>query len=200
MLNRDIVVHHATLDTFAASVVSGPIAVARGKPNTDFGPGFYATTLKRQAQTVREPRLNEINEALGIRHLITIRVEDADAHCNRANDHGARITQEPVTYPYGERRYHSDDVAEHSWTFFPIGGGYASRRVGRQRGAVEAQYPRSKSMPACRRGHFDRKRPMRGCEPTCGVEPTRSAADFWWLPSVACGATRTLRLRSVARF
>jgi hypothetical protein len=49
-LNQDIVVYHGTVDTFAAMIVSGPIRVSFGKPNTDFGPVFYTTTLKRQAQ------------------------------------------------------------------------------------------------------------------------------------------------------
>ena len=42
-------VYHGTVDTFATAIVAGPIRVALGKPNTDFGPGFYTTTLKRQA-------------------------------------------------------------------------------------------------------------------------------------------------------
>jgi hypothetical protein len=49
--NQDLVVYHGTVDTFAAAIVAGPIRVGLGKPNTDFGPGFYTTTLKRQAQT-----------------------------------------------------------------------------------------------------------------------------------------------------
>ncbi len=49
-LNQDIIVYHGTVDTFAAAIVSGPILVNLGKPGTDFGPGFYTTTLKRQAQ------------------------------------------------------------------------------------------------------------------------------------------------------
>jgi len=49
-LNQDIIVYHGTVDTFAAAIVSGPVLVGLGKPNTDFGPGFYTTTLKRQAQ------------------------------------------------------------------------------------------------------------------------------------------------------
>jgi uncharacterized glyoxalase superfamily protein PhnB len=69
------------------------------------------------AVIVREMRGNEINAALGVGHSIIIRVEDADAHCSRARNHGARITQEPVTYPYGERQYNADDFAGHSWTF-----------------------------------------------------------------------------------
>ena len=49
--NQDIILYHGTVDTFAPAIVSGPIRVGLGKPNTDFGPGFYTTTLKRQAQT-----------------------------------------------------------------------------------------------------------------------------------------------------
>jgi uncharacterized glyoxalase superfamily protein PhnB len=69
------------------------------------------------AVIVREMRVNENNAALGIGYSVIIRVEDADGHCNRARNHGARITQEPVTFPYGERQYNADDFAGHSWTF-----------------------------------------------------------------------------------
>jgi len=69
------------------------------------------------AVIVRELRSNEINAALGIGHSVTIRVEDADAHCERAKKHGARITQEPTTHPYGERQYSAEDAAGHTWTF-----------------------------------------------------------------------------------
>jgi uncharacterized glyoxalase superfamily protein PhnB len=69
------------------------------------------------AVIVREMRPNEGDAALGIGHSVLIRVDDADAHCNRAKDHGARITQEPVSYPYGERQYNAEDFAGHSWTF-----------------------------------------------------------------------------------
>jgi uncharacterized glyoxalase superfamily protein PhnB len=44
-------------------------------------------------------------------------MDNVDAHCNRAKEHGARITQDPVTHPYGERQYNADDLAGHSWTF-----------------------------------------------------------------------------------
>ena len=69
------------------------------------------------AVIVREMRPNEVDTALGIGHSVTIRVEDADAHRNRAKDHGAVITQEPVTHPFGERQYNVNDFAGHSWTF-----------------------------------------------------------------------------------
>jgi hypothetical protein len=49
--NRDIVLFHGTVDTFAGSIVAGPVLVSRGRTHTDFGPGFYTTTLLRQAHT-----------------------------------------------------------------------------------------------------------------------------------------------------
>jgi uncharacterized glyoxalase superfamily protein PhnB len=69
------------------------------------------------AVTVRELRPNEANAPLGIGHSVTVRIEDADSHCDRAKNHGARITQFPVTHRYGERQYSADDFAGHSWTF-----------------------------------------------------------------------------------
>jgi uncharacterized glyoxalase superfamily protein PhnB len=69
------------------------------------------------AVILREMRPNEVNVALGVGHSVTIRVEDADAHYNWAKEHGARITQEPVTHPFGERQYNAEDFAGHSWTF-----------------------------------------------------------------------------------
>ena len=69
------------------------------------------------AVIVRELRLNEVNTVLGMGHSVTVRVEDADAHCKRARDHGARIPEDPVTHPYGERQYNAEDFAGHAWTF-----------------------------------------------------------------------------------
>jgi uncharacterized glyoxalase superfamily protein PhnB len=69
------------------------------------------------AVIVREMRPNEVNAVLGAAQSVTVRVEDADAHCKRAREHGARITQDPVTHPYGERQYNAEDFAGRSWTF-----------------------------------------------------------------------------------
>lgn len=69
------------------------------------------------AVTVREMREADSNAVLGIGCSITVRVEDVDAHCNRAREHGARITEAPVTHPYGERQYVAVDFAGYSWTF-----------------------------------------------------------------------------------
>ncbi len=48
---------------------------------------------------------------------VMVRIADADAHCTRARAAGARIVNEPTTYPYGERQYTAVDPGGHAWTF-----------------------------------------------------------------------------------
>jgi hypothetical protein len=49
--DQDIILYHGTVDTAAAAIVAGPIQTCFGRTHTDFGPGFYTTTLRRQAHT-----------------------------------------------------------------------------------------------------------------------------------------------------
>ena len=48
---------------------------------------------------------------------VMIRVDDADAHCRRAAQHGAEIVTTPADHPYGERQYNAIDFAGRHWTF-----------------------------------------------------------------------------------
>jgi uncharacterized glyoxalase superfamily protein PhnB len=50
-------------------------------------------------------------------HSIMVRVEDAQAHHDRAQQHGARILSPPTDFPYGERQYTAVDLDGHVWTF-----------------------------------------------------------------------------------
>src|SRR5215813_13425100 len=59
----------------------------------------------------RPPRPGEVT------HSVTVRVEDARAHCEQAREHGARILMEPTDFEYGERQYSAEDFAGHRWTF-----------------------------------------------------------------------------------
>jgi len=59
----------------------------------------------------RPPRAGEVT------HQLMVRVEDAQAHFERARDHGALIVSEPSDFPYGERQYSAQDPAGHEWTF-----------------------------------------------------------------------------------
>jgi len=59
----------------------------------------------------RPPRAGEVT------HSVLVRVDDAEAHCARAREHGARILMEPTDFEYGERQYAAEDPAGHHWTF-----------------------------------------------------------------------------------
>jgi len=59
----------------------------------------------------RPPRPGEVT------HSVVVRVEDVDAHCERARTYGARIVMEPIDFEYGERQYTAEDLAGHRWTF-----------------------------------------------------------------------------------
>lgn len=59
----------------------------------------------------RPPRPGEVT------HSVMVRVDDADSHCERAREHGARIVMEPTDFEYGERQYTAEDLAGHQWTF-----------------------------------------------------------------------------------
>jgi uncharacterized glyoxalase superfamily protein PhnB len=48
---------------------------------------------------------------------VMVRVDDVDAHYERAREHGAQILGPPADYPYGERQYTAVDVGGHTWTF-----------------------------------------------------------------------------------
>jgi uncharacterized glyoxalase superfamily protein PhnB len=53
----------------------------------------------------------------GASHSVMVRVEDIDAHCAHAREHGARIVTEPTDFECGERQYTATDLAGHRWTF-----------------------------------------------------------------------------------
>jgi uncharacterized glyoxalase superfamily protein PhnB len=46
-----------------------------------------------------------------------VRVDDVDAHCERARAAGATIETEPEDKPYGERMYGVRDPGGHQWWF-----------------------------------------------------------------------------------
>lgn len=50
-------------------------------------------------------------------HSMMVRVQDVDAHYERARQKGATILQAPADFPYGERQYTLEDIGGHHWTF-----------------------------------------------------------------------------------
>ena len=74
-----------------------------------FGDGAVIAADARDER--RPPRQGEVN------HSVLVRVEDLEAHCERARSNGARIVMEPTDFEYGERQYTAEDPAGHRWTF-----------------------------------------------------------------------------------
>ena len=60
--------------------------------------------------------VTEVGERPGTSRVL-VRVEDADAHHDRAARASARILNPPTDYPYGERQYSAEDPGGHRWTF-----------------------------------------------------------------------------------
>ena len=60
---------------------------------------------------LRPPRRGEVS------HTVMVRVDDVNAHYERARQSGARILDRPTDYPYGERQYSAEDLEGHRWTF-----------------------------------------------------------------------------------
>jgi hypothetical protein len=49
--NQTIRLYHGTTQPFAAAITGTGVQVATGEIGTDFGPGFYTTTIERQARS-----------------------------------------------------------------------------------------------------------------------------------------------------
>ena len=49
--HQDVELYHGTVAAHAPAICGGDISIARGRTHTDFGQGFYTTTLFRQART-----------------------------------------------------------------------------------------------------------------------------------------------------
>jgi uncharacterized glyoxalase superfamily protein PhnB len=50
-------------------------------------------------------------------HAVMVKVDDVDAHHERARQRGAVVLSSPTDFPYGERQYSVADLAGHRWTF-----------------------------------------------------------------------------------
>jgi uncharacterized glyoxalase superfamily protein PhnB len=83
------------------------------------GDGAVVVTERRVIQSLqpsdpvilRPPRRGEVS------HTVMVRVEDVDAHYDRARRNGARILEPPADHPHGERQYAAEDLEGHRWSF-----------------------------------------------------------------------------------
>lgn len=73
-----------------------------------FGDGLIVGDVRHER---RPPRPGEET------HSVVVRVDDANAHCERARAHGAVILMEPTDFEYGERQFQAEDPAGHRWIF-----------------------------------------------------------------------------------
>jgi uncharacterized glyoxalase superfamily protein PhnB len=55
--------------------------------------------------------------AVATGHAVMVRVEDTEAHHERAARAGATIVSPPADFPYGERQYTTEDLVGRRWTF-----------------------------------------------------------------------------------
>jgi uncharacterized glyoxalase superfamily protein PhnB len=53
-------------------------------------------------------------------HLVHVYVDDVDAHCARAVEAGAPVLGELHDTPYGDRRYDTEDLEGHRWSFAQV--------------------------------------------------------------------------------
>jgi uncharacterized glyoxalase superfamily protein PhnB len=53
----------------------------------------------------------------GVSQFIAVRVDDVDAHFERAKAYGAQIIRPPSDHPFGERQYSVEDPGGHRWSF-----------------------------------------------------------------------------------
>jgi uncharacterized glyoxalase superfamily protein PhnB len=57
------------------------------------------------------------NSNADVAHSVLVRVDDANAHHDRAKAHGVRILRPLQDHLYGERQYSAQDLGGHIWTF-----------------------------------------------------------------------------------
>lgn len=61
--------------------------------------------------------LIETDRNVSLKSSVLVRVDDVNAHYERALKCGVQILRVPTDYPYGERQYKAEDFAGHHWCF-----------------------------------------------------------------------------------
>lgn len=92
-------------------VVPGPEASIRHS-ELSLGAGVIMVGSARPAEGRLSPR-----NLQGLHQVLSVYVEDPDAHCTRARAAGAAIVQEPAGTSFGARGYLARDPEGHHWFF-----------------------------------------------------------------------------------
>lgn len=80
-----------------------------GWPGAEYeSPRHHAETCEAAARWLEVPYVVD---------GVYVRVDDVDAHCERARRAGARILSEPADQSFGERHYRVEDLEGHRWMF-----------------------------------------------------------------------------------
>jgi len=66
------------------------------------------------------PEYRSPRELGAFTHLVHVYVDDVDAHCARAVEAGAPVLGELQDTPYGDRRYDTEDLEGHRWSFAQV--------------------------------------------------------------------------------
>lgn len=73
--------------------------------------------LNGAAVIVAEPGNTRVPPSGGVTtHMVMLRVDDADAVCERAREHGARVLMGPTDFQYGERQCELEDPFGQRWS------------------------------------------------------------------------------------
>jgi len=74
-------------------------------------------SLNGAAVIVAEPGNTRVAPSAGVTtHMVMLRVDDADAVCERARAHGAQVLMEPTDFEFGERQCELEDPFGHRWS------------------------------------------------------------------------------------
>jgi uncharacterized glyoxalase superfamily protein PhnB len=104
-------------DAFGFREVDRAIGAAGGlHAELEVSPGGGRIYLGQPPSGYRNPA------EVGRTSLTHVRVDDADAHYERAKAAGATITEEPNDLPFGHRRYSCRDPQGHDWSFAQVIG------------------------------------------------------------------------------
>jgi uncharacterized glyoxalase superfamily protein PhnB len=98
--------HYGPDDTPGGAQLSaggGTVMISRSR--TGQGPGWG------DSAALTPQRTGEVSA------ILSVHVDDVDAHFERAKEFGASILHEPETYPFGERQYTAEDLAGYRWVF-----------------------------------------------------------------------------------